>query len=327
MIQKLAIPIKQKAQIRHKYLHGGKDFRNLSLDYTYLVRNIHFFGEIAVGKKGSLSSVHGILAGLNKKVDLALHLRLLSKRYNSFHSANFGETGQANNESGMYIGCELRPQKRWKISGYVDLWYHPWVRTNSDRPSRGHEEFVRLEYTVKRKFEIYIQYKNELKEKNGLDLKRKTNVLIQNNLKRLRLHLKYKLSRNIELRSRLEVSLYNNIENAASRGFMIYQDVLFKPLEFPLSFTMRFALFDTDSYDSRIYAYENDLIGQFSIPPYAYRGLRQYFNFKYRGIQNVICEIRFAQSLYTNRTNLSSGLTEIDGNTKSEIKIQVKYTF
>jgi hypothetical protein len=39
---------------------------------------------------------------------------------------------------------------------------------------------------------------------------------------------------------------------------------------------LRFALFDTEGYDARMYAYENELIGVFSIPPYAGRGIRWY---------------------------------------------------
>ena len=108
---------------------------------------------------------------------------------------------------------------------------------------------------------------------------------------------------------------------------MIYQDIFYDLRKIPLSFNMRFAVFDTDSYNSRIYAYENDILHAFSIPAYYSKGTRTYFNIKYSAGKHVDIWLRYSQTYYSNLDVISSGLNQINGNTKSEIKAQVRIRF
>jgi hypothetical protein len=55
-----------------------------------------------------------------------------------------------------------------------------------------------------------------------------------------------------------------------------------KPLSSPFSATFRYAIFDTEDYDSRVYAFESDLFAAISIPALAGRGTRWYMNLHYR---------------------------------------------
>ena len=90
---------------------------------------------------------------------------------------------------------------------------------------------------------------------------------------------------------------------------------------------MRFAVFDTDSYNARIYAYESDILYAFSIPAYYSKGTRTYFNLKYTVGKFMDIWLRYSQSYYSDLDVISSGLNQINGNTKSEIKIQVRIKF
>ena len=87
---------------------------------------------------------------------------------------------------------------------------------------------------------------------------------------------------------------------------------------------MRYALFDTDSYNSRIYAYESDILYAFSIPAYYSKGSRLYFNLKYTLRDFLDIWLRYSQTYYSDLDVISSGLNQINGNAKSEIKVQVR---
>ena len=123
----------------------------------------------------------------------------------------------------------------------------------------------------------------------------------------------------------LDFSFYQNQE--FNQGFMIYQDLVFKPKIIPLKAQIRLAFFDTDNYDTRIYAYENDVLYAFSVPAYSGRGLRYYFNLSYRINRNFTVWLRFSQTYFVDRDVISSGLAEIDGRTRSEIKVQLRAKF
>src|SRR5690606_5180037 len=124
--------------------------------------------------------------------------------------------------------------------------------------------------------ELYLQYRHEQKEANLAGNAEKFDPLVDRTKHQLRLHFGYQVSPALALRSRVEGVVYREHTLPAENGFMMYQDVLYKPIGSPFSFTTRVALFDTDSFDSAIYAYENDLVYQVYIPAYAYRGMRYY---------------------------------------------------
>ncbi len=321
-------PFNRNTQPYNRFYFSGRHLLGLSADYTYMWRNFHFFGETARSDNGAVASVNGLLAGLDRSVDLAVFHRYMPRDYQSIMPNTFSETAISNNETGLYLGLEIRPVKTWRLSAYADFWKHPWLRYQVDAPSQGSEYFVRGTYYLKRKAEIYVQYRVKTRERNVSDpLEEKTNFLVPHRRHQLRFYVSNQLNKELELRSRLEFSLYEIDGQAPTRGFMIYQDVLYKPLAFPLSFTARFALFDAEDFNSRIYAYENDLIYSFSIPAFFNRGMRYYLNLRYRGIRNLSIELRLAQTVYTNIDGFGSGLETTPGNTRTELKAQVKYDF
>ena len=93
-----------------------------------------------------------------------------------------------------------------------------------------------------------------------------------------------------------------------------------------MQFKMRVAAFRTDSYDTRIYAYENDVLYAVSFPAYYGRGFRWYGIVKLPLGNAVEVWLRTARTRVTDRETLGSGPEEIDGNTKTDVRIQVKYS-
>ncbi|MGB1032468.1 MAG: hypothetical protein ACPGWM_07625, partial [Flavobacteriales bacterium] len=87
------------------------------------------------------------------------------------------------------------------------------------------------------------------------------------------------------------------------------------------------ALFETDSYNARLYAYENDVLYAFSIPAYFSKGVRYYAVAKYKIKRGVDLWLRYARWYYTDRSTTGSALDEIAAPHKSEIKVQLRLRF
>ncbi len=324
-------------QVYSQFQFSGDQSINASMDYGLLLRNINFFGEFAISQSGGDTSLvnggrtgfamlNGMLIGLDKTVDLAILHRSYQKEYNSFYGNPFGETSQGNNENGLYIGLSVKPNYNWAFSAYMDTWRHPWLRFQADGPSTGYDYLLKVNYRVKRKMEAYVRFRHESKQRNAPNNETAINYLIDQRRSDIRLHVANKVSKFLELRNRVDLMFFNNQIEPVSRGFMVYQDVIFKPMA-PWSFTTRFAIFETDDYDSRTYAYENDLLGSAFVPAYAYKGTRFYFNLRYKGIRNMTLEARFAQTYLRDFDVFGSGLEEIEGHTRTEVKVQMKYKF
>lgn len=299
---------------------------NGSLDYSYIWKNFNLFGEAASDKEGDMAVLNGLILGLDKSLEVAVVYRNITRDYQSIYSNTFTESSSAQNEEGIYISALLRLNKALQLQGYADYFRHPWLRFRIDSPSKGREYYLKFLYHKKRKSDFYIQYFFEQKEQNLSDESFKTTRVVPTVRHRLRFHNSYKFNASVEIRNRVEFSYFNK-ESQNSRGFMIYQDLIFKPKNLPLSATMRYAIFDTDDYDSRIYAYENDLLYEFSIPAFANRGFRTYANLRYRVNRWLTAEFRVSRTYLNDQNTIGSALELIDGNQRTDVKAQLRFKF
>ena len=110
-------------------------------------------------------------------------------------------------------------------------------------------------------------------------------------------------------------------------GFLLYQDILYRNPRHPMALTFRFALFDTDGFNSRIYAYEHDVLYAFSFPFYSDQGMRVYMVTRWRLHRKIDFYARLARTMYTNRNYTGSGLDRIEGPSRTEVKAQIRLRF
>lgn len=324
--QSFSIPIQNDDALYRRYRFSGDKLTNLSADFAYRYKNFNTFGEVARSNNGGTALISGLLLSLGRNVDAALVYRNYGQDYQVLNANAFSESTLPINEKGVYFGLKFRADKNITFSTYFDMWQHPWLRFQVDAPSHGKEFLFKMEYYEKRKLNAYIQYRIEQKQRNGDNEFGKIDPLISTIQHRARLHVSHTLNKSLKLRNRFEVSFYK-LDGVLTNGYMIYQDIIYKPIGRSYSFTARYALFDTDGFNTRIYTYENDILYEFSIPFFADKGTRYYINWRQRMGRHLTLEFRYSKTYYQNRETISSGGQFIDGNQRSEIKAQVKYKF
>ncbi len=297
-----------------------------SIDYDFFIKNINIFGEVAASDNGGTAMLTSMLLGLDKRLDLALLYRNYSEDYQSLESSAFGESTNNNDENGMYFGTEMRFTDQFKFSAYYDLWQHDWLKFRTDAPSDGFETFARLDYTIKRKFNTYLQYRYVTKQRNVSGDENTIRTPSDYHLHRVRWHLSQKIDKSTEIRARSELSYFNQ-QGVTTRGSMIFADIIYKPLMKSYSFAVRYGIFDVDNFDNRIYTFESDLLYEYAIPFFQNRGSRFYFLTKYRIARNVILEAKYSNTSYENINEIGSGNELILGNNRSDFKMQVRISF
>ncbi|PXY00772.1 hypothetical protein DF185_12770 [Marinifilum breve] len=316
------IQIKEKAYSQFNFT--GKNNYNLSLSYQTQINNIHLFGEAAQSKSGGIGILQGANIQIHPQFNLETIYRKYDKNFHAHYSNSFSEQSRSQNEEGIYIGIDFHPFPKWSIKVYYDQFEFPWLRHSSNSPTDGHEYFTQIEYTNSDKLSIYFRYKQENKADNmDADF---INIPVEYEKTQYRLHLSAKPAANWEIRNRIEFSKYKQAEQNEN-GFLIYQDLIYRFSQFPLNISLRYALFDTDSYDTRIYAYENDILYAYSVPAYYNKGSRFYLNLNYKISNRITFYARYAQTKYSNTESIGSGTSLIHGDTKSDVKLQLKFRF
>ena len=114
---------------------------------------------------------------------------------------------------------------------------------------------------------------------------------------------------------------------APYRGWLAFQDVRYETADNDLYVIGRYVLFDVDDYKARIYTYENDLLYTFSIPFFQDKGMRYYLLARLNAWEQFSFWLKGGQTTYFNRSTISSGYQEINGNTKTTLKAQVRWQF
>jgi len=185
---------------------------------------------------------------------------------------------------------------------------------------------------------LYLQYRFEEKSENGRIARIGFKEIVDRTQHRLRLNFNYTYTRELSFVSRLEYNHFSK-DGESSQGYMLFQDVKYKPIGKNYSFTMRYSIFDTDDFDSRIYAYENDVLYEFSIPFYYGSGTRFYINWRQRLSRKLYFQLRYARSYLHNVDDIllpdgsfvpltiGSSNEATTGNVRSDVKFVLRYKF
>lgn len=304
----------------NQFLWKGKENFVAGMDWKGSVKNIFFFGEAAASANKGKAILTGILLKPVSNAEFTAVYRNINTTYFSFFSNAFTESSRINDEHTVYLGFKLFPAPRWTFSSYTDFFEYRWIKYTTAAPSNGSELLAQLNFKASANTEFYLRFFQEDKKSKVISGNYKYNEPQQIN--RFRLNFSQKVNENISLKSRIELSLYSKLKE--EKGILAYQDLIYKPVGKQFSMNGRLAWFDTDGYDSRLYAYENDLLYSLAIPALYGKGIRTYLNFRQVFSKNILLSLKVAAThWFSQATTEEPTVSE----TNSEMKVQLRYQF
>ncbi|MFN5909748.1 MAG: hypothetical protein ACK45H_00295, partial [Bacteroidota bacterium] len=308
------------------YDFRGRERISVSGDYGMIVKNFNFFGEAALTLDNkALAHIHGVVFSADPRLTFSLVYRDYDTAYQTFYKAGFSEGSNTQNEKGIYSGMRFKLNSAWSLTSYFDLFRFPWMRFQVDAPSEGHELMIQPSFKPNKQLEIYGRFRQQLRQRNSRNTEDFAITPIEDVLQRnYRINLSYAVSESFTVKSRLEYVTIDRPSNEPEKGMIFTQDVIWKPKNFPVDLSLRYALFDTDSYDTRIYTYENNALYVFAVPAYFYTGSRAYVMLRYSFLKHFDLWVRYGTFIYDNRETIGSGPEEIKGPRKSDITVQLR---
>lgn len=318
-----SLPLQKSTEPYNRFALAGKDLFLGSVDYSFTYKNAHFFGEAATDAQLHTALLNGALISIDPRIDLSFLYRNIQKEYNAPFGNAFTESTLPSNEAGFYTGIKLRPFSGWQLMAYADVYSFPFIKYRISSPARGKDYLVQAVYTPDKKSEIYLRYRTETKPLNE-----SVGVIyapLPQTKQSLRLNFISSLNRSLVLKGRVE-SVWFKKENVQEKGFLSFAETAYSPSS-KWNSNVRLQYFKTDSYDTRIYAFESDVLYSFSIPAFFDKGFRYYLNLNYNPTNKLSLWLRAAQTIYSNKNAIGSGLDEIQGNHKTEVKFQAMFQF
>ncbi|MHB9055508.1 MAG: helix-hairpin-helix domain-containing protein [Paludibacteraceae bacterium] len=316
--------LQPREAIYKRFYFRGKQQLASSVNYRLRWQKLNLFGETAITEKNAVATINGMNFNPMSRVSLVVLHRYFAKEYDALFANTFSETSRVNNETGFYIGAEVRPVKYCRVSAYVDSYRFPWNKFSVDAPSVGKDYFVQVDYFPKRDLEMYWRFKYEEKAHNYSDTLSIFPVVIQQPKWQARYMLKYSFGL-FDFRNQLDVNGFNDGVNKPTFGFSALQDISYDFNKIPLSINFRLHIFDAQNFENCFYTYEKDVLYAFSVPMNYGSGTRYYFNLQYDAGKNIAIWLKLAQTVYVDKQSvISSGNEEIQGNRKTDFRFMLR---
>jgi hypothetical protein len=320
----LSIPWIRTPNRYNQFEFSGRSNTVGSMYFNGSWRNFSFFGESARSSSQGQGTVVGFVSSLSKTVDFSLLWRRYDRHFHSFYATAFAESTRPINEQGTYLGIQIKPSSKVKLNAYVDFFRFPWLKFRVYAPSQGQEWLARLSYQPQKTLLASVQVKQERKMRNEAteEAAAPTYTLVPILKNQVQANLELVVSPELSFQSRI---LWNQVilDQSKSQGWMLLQDISFKREKWKL--TARMALFDTETFDNRLYAYEHNALGAFAIPAFSGKGSRQYLLVQYRIHPKLTAYLRIAQTIYADREVISSGMQEIIGPKQTDTVLVLRY--
>jgi hypothetical protein len=314
------IPLHPTPSLYNQFYFKGSNHTNAGFFLNYHWNNFAFFSEVGHSIGGGTGTIMGIVGSITPALDISWLARKFDRNFISLYSNALAENTTPQNETAMYWGWKYVFSKKYSFSGYVDLFRFPWLRYRNYSPSEGSEWLLRFNYKPSKSILLFLQAREETKVRNSST---DNNLyLTQPGTKRnYWINIDYKVASYLTFKTRVQFSTYT-LGQSASNGIMVLQDATWSSGKFSIS--GRYALFDTDDYDNRIYVYEKDVWMAFSFPAYYGVGVRNYLLIQYSLSKNADLWLRWSQVRFTDRDMIGSGSEAIEGNVRNDVKVQIR---
>ncbi len=306
------------------YDPDGNRFDYYSISYDLYFGSLNISGEAAYNSI-SVASINNLQYSFSKDFIYIFSIRNYPRNYFSIHGYALSErSGSSQNEIGFYNGF------RWRtpvglFNFYFDQFKFPYSTFNTPLPTQGNEILAELSSVPLKSVESKIRYKYENKEVSYND---GINRTITNRLRQSgRLEIIYNFSRQLRLKSRVEYNHYRLVASgSAENGFLFFEDLKFS-ISRIADLSARIIFFKTDSFNSAVYEYENDLTGVMSNLAMYGEGLRWYLVGRIKPLKLFTISFKYSETYKPKEKSLSSGNSEIKGNLDNRFSLQLDMNF
>lgn len=278
---------------------------NVSGYYQWLLPDHHLFGEIAFTHYASWAVKQGWQWNHEGIFAFGAEYSFLSPLYHAPY-------GQLSNTYFPHPSKDSRQRQEFSWGGSLQLPFFLQLlfsgnldseRKNAGFPAWSHSSAVSLQFSKN-------EYAASLAFLYGSSSSRSGH--------QIRIQFSYLPTHGFIAECRIETRNWN-------KGLLMMQDFGYRSGNGKTRLRLRLALFHTQDYQNRLYAYEHDVLYGSSVKMFHGKGFRAAFLFQQEICRGLHLEVKYAQTLYDGVKRIGSGDSRTEGFLKPEIKLQVRY--
>ena len=297
--------------------------RGTSVDFYGKWGKYTAFGEIAGDQYKHVAAFVGTTIKISYQAQLTASYRKYPKTFSIKSNNSFGESSNATNEEGVYLGIKISPKYKYSVLAYVDMFQSPAPKYRVGKPSDGTEAGISISGIIGSFIESRMRFRYKTKE---MDITQPSaSYALTERIESYKgdAKLRYSPDKKVEFGLGGAICHYATESQCAKLGYLTYADFQFNLNCFPLRIYTRYAAFDAPTWDVALYGYENDLPGMYASAVFYQRGSRAYLMLQTKLGKQLSLWLKIAETSYsTATTSIGDGVDKINGNRKTDIRLQ-----
>jgi opacity protein-like surface antigen len=265
----------------------------LSSYYKLMAGRFILSGEAAANDPAGIAFVQGLQARPSDRITINMVYRYSSPGYFSAHGKIAGISSGSFSGSGLFAGFSLEAARNLFVSAGADLIQNRWISYRSSSPSSSLGEEIKIQFLPPSGLiiESLLTYR-----RRSYDKPVETGIPTQeeNGYTSFRVKFTYPVNEKLRFVSRLDIKQSFPDE---SKGYLLLQDISYTTGRRPLSIWLRYSMFNTDSYDSGIYTWENDILNSYSVPVLYGNGNRFCLMASWKPVRSTELRFRYSQTV------------------------------
>ncbi len=287
------------------YDFEGRENITATVYFKAMLGKMLIFGEGSSNLNRKIAVVQGVSFRPSDRLSMNLLYRVYDPGFTSFHGKGLFSSSAGDNIRGVFGNFTFEAARHLFISAGCDLRFYPWLKYRCSAPSAAVTREVRIKFLPSDKltFEAVYNYRQSMlnrKETYGIEKQEYSGGSL------IKGSVRYSPRENLTLLTRID---YKITWPGRGHGMLLLQDLCYRFGKIPVSVWFRYCIFKTDNWDSRLYAYENDLLNSFSIPALSGGGNRTYIMVDWRAGKFIDLRIKY-------------GITELQKDNDSYIKTE-----
>jgi hypothetical protein len=307
----------------YQYYIDSSDRILMGWDGALFLKYLNLFHEISLDSKGNTALLAGATFSPAPLVRGSVVLLNTPGRWNNPHASSGLVNGLGKDRSVFNANFQFLINKYVDVRISSEYNFNRWMQYSVSSPTEKNIYHIIMSLHPSKTSQIDLFYKIK-KEYGDINTDEKMESVGQKIRKYI--GVQCRISPLDVLSVKFSAKAVHNIQAGypAHTGILIDQEIKAALLRNKLIISSHYALFDTDTYNERIYAWESDVYQGFSIPVYYGRGDRWALVMQYKVNRWMDTWLKYSVFTYPGRSSIGNGPDRIEGNRKSELILQLR---
>jgi hypothetical protein len=321
----LSARLQPRNELYNLLAFSGRNNFVCGADFNIFYRFARFTGELSRSLNGSIAWIAGLNLNPDPRFSAVILYRDYPPDFQNLYANCLRQNTWCANEKAWFLSLSANLPLHLSLNLFSDFCSFPWAKYTVSKPSAANDIGAMLTWQTNSSLSIILRYIYSADETNVVKEDEVVRGTGKESSEDFRIQMNWTGSRTVSLQSRIEIKKSRQSLQQETTGWLLFQDICLKPLKLPLKIILRYSVFDCPFYDSRIWAYEPDVLYAYSMPEYYGQGVRAAALIRFTPKRHFVFCLRAALTRYNNKNTIGSGLDRIDANWRLDLGTQLQF--